>query len=205
MQHKTHFLVLSLLTLLALSFTKCTQKTDSNSDSTITKTTNHYIFGNLNPKAPPETIQFGQLVGKWNCTAQDLLPDSTWHKSKATWTFKYTLDGFAIEDTWVEKVSDSTKDSMRLGRDFTGINMRLYNPQQEKWQCVWLDNRQNTISSVWQATYDKNKKAIIMSDNSENWKITFFNMSETNFDWTYEVLTDNKWITMAKIKGAKVK
>ena len=43
-----------------------------------------------------------------------------------------------------------------------------------------------------------------MNDTSLAWKITFFNMTETNFDWKYQVLRDSTWTVLSRIKGSKV-
>lgn len=163
------------------------------------------IFGTLNPNAPPQTIQFGKLAGKWDCTSYDLQQDSTWYKSKATWIFKYTLNGFAIEDTWIEKASDSTNNTTLLKRDFHGINMRLFNPKLKKWQCVWLDNRQNTMSPIWHANYNEVNKELLMYDQTQSWKITFFNMNTNSFDWNYKVLKDSTWTIVSRIRATKLK
>ncbi|WP_299111569.1 hypothetical protein [uncultured Winogradskyella sp.] len=201
MKSKNVFFILFLLTLLALYYTLFIY----NKPPHLEKTNNEITFGELNPNAPPETLQFGQLVGQWDCTSYDLLPDSTWHKSKAKWVFKYTLDGYAIEDTWTEKAIDSTNNTTILGRDFNGINMRLYNPQQSQWQCVWLDNRKNTMSPIWQANYNSSLQEIVMHDQSLNWKITFFNINANSFDWNYKILQNSTWIVVSKIKGARLK
>ncbi len=202
MTSKSIFNVLILLALTIVSVLLIRTKLSDHKQVSAKK--DAVFFGQLNPNAPHETIQFGQLVGQWDCTSYDLQQDSTWYKSKAEWIFKYTLDGYAIEDTWIERTSDSTNNTTLLGRDFHGINMRLFNPNLKKWQCVWLDNRQNTISPIWQASYNDSTKELVMHDESLKWKIIFFNINETNFDWNYKVLQDSTWTIVSRIKGVKV-
>ncbi len=159
-------------------------------------------YGTQHPSAPEQTKQFGQLVGKWNCISEDLAQDGTWQTSKAIWTFKYTLDGFAIEDIWFERANDKTNNTATLGRDFTGINYRIYNPQFNNWQCVWLDNRANTMSAVWTAEQENDQ--IRMHDGTGNWHIIFFNITSNRFDWKYEVKqSDDSWKLMSKIVATR--
>lgn len=158
----------------------------------------------LNPKAPVETLQFGQLAGTWNCTALDLnTSNSTWIQSKAQWIFNYTLDGFAIEDLWIEKEKDKTKNTSIFKRDFLGKNVRIFNPELDHWQCVWFKNSDNTMSPVWRAK--KINDEIIMDDESGEWRITFFNIKEESFQWKYDAKKNGKWQTFSKIYAIKAK
>lgn len=181
-------LYISILITLALLFSCQTNTSEKKQEDGLT----------LNPNAPIETEQFGQLVGEWSCVSKDLLADSTTHTSKATWLFRYILDGYAIEDVWMEKVEDKTNNTIKLGRDFQGKNIRIYNPQLGEWQCVWIDNRNNSISSVWRAYYKDG--AITMHDGTDNWRIVFHNIQQDSFDWKYEVKQDDNWLTPSTIK-----
>jgi len=58
-------------------------------------------FGELHPKAPPETAQFGQLVGIWRAEAEIRAGDGSWRESApGYWAWKYAIDGFAVRDLW---------------------------------------------------------------------------------------------------------
>ena len=56
-------------------------------------------FGQLNPKAPPETAHWGQLAGAWDCSLTIRDEDGNVTLRKATWTWAYILDGYAVQDT----------------------------------------------------------------------------------------------------------
>lgn len=158
----------------------------------------------LNPLAPKETVQWGRLVGEWECISKDLMQDGSWHTSKASWTFKYAVDGFAILDIWKEKAEDKTNNTIRLGRDFTGWNIRIYNPKTKKWECIWIDNRTNTISAKWEA-YEKDGD-LVMHDGSGTWQITFHDITEDSFKWKYEIKNNDSqsWKTTSVIKATKI-
>ncbi len=85
----------------------------------------------LNPEAPPETAQFGFLVGEWNCTTKFMKPDgSGYTEGKAKWTGTYTLNGWAIQDYWIGYTPD--------GKENHGTNIRTFNPRTKKWDNQWV-------------------------------------------------------------------
>ncbi len=85
----------------------------------------------LSPDAPPQTAQFGFLVGAWNCKTRGMSPDGSMQDGPdATWTGYYILDGWAIQDDWVSPGPG--------GKLFHGTNIRSYNPQTGKWDNRWL-------------------------------------------------------------------
>jgi len=87
-------------------------------------------FGTLNPDAPPETAQFGFIVGAWHCRSKFMGQDGAYVEGTATWTGRYVLDGWAIRDDWQSTLAD--------GRTFHGFNIRSFNPQTRKWDNRWL-------------------------------------------------------------------
>ena len=86
-------------------------------------------FGSLSPDAPPETAQFGFLVGEWHCQIRSMAPDGTLQAgSGAIWTADYVLDGWAIQDHWRP---------LKPGAQ-PGTNIRSFNPRTRKWDNRWL-------------------------------------------------------------------
>jgi hypothetical protein len=87
-------------------------------------------FGRLNPGAPAETAQFAFLVGEWHCETRFMRPDgSGYNEGEATWTGRFILDGWAIQDIWASGSGGST---------FRGTNIRSFNPRTGKWDNRWL-------------------------------------------------------------------
>ncbi|MEP1097498.1 MAG: hypothetical protein ABJG78_20445 [Cyclobacteriaceae bacterium] len=159
-------------------------------------------YGKLNPEAPRETFQFGQLVGKWDVISSDSIPNEGWHESKATWTFMYTLDGFAVQDIWHEKVSDSTSNTKGIGRDFTGINVRVFDPNTKQWNITWFENGTNTMQAVITAKTNM-KGEIVMKPPNYPAEITFYNIAEHSFDWKFEILKEDKRILFSKMSAKR--
>jgi len=153
--------------------------------------------------AVEQTKEFDQLVGTWECVSEDLQDDGSWTTSLATWDFSYALSGRAIRDVWHEREEDKTNNTATLGRDFSGLNFRIYNPHLEHWQCLWMDNRDNTISGAWQAVYDLEAGTITMNDSSQTWRVTFFDITDHTFAWRYEVLNGEIWTETSRIRARR--
>lgn len=86
-------------------------------------------YGTLNPAAPPETSQYAFIIGTWDCTTRFMTPAGEFTEGRATWTGRYILDGWAIEDLWSSEGPNGT---------FLGMNIRSYNKAKGKWDNRWL-------------------------------------------------------------------
>ena len=161
------------------------------------------FFGELNPNAPAETIQFGQLVGEWNVISFDSIPNEGWHESKATWIYRYILDGYAVEDIWREKFSDYTNNTKNIGRDFTGINIRIFDPTAKIWNITWIENGKNTM--INNITAKMNDKGDIVMGSGQTSEVTFYDITEDSFEWKFEVLKDDKRILYSKMSASRLK
>ena len=81
------------------------------------------------PNAPPETAQFDFLIGEWKCQTRWMQPDGTLADGpSATWSGRYVLDGWAIQDDWVSPQPD--------GSLFRGFNIRSFNAQTGQWDTL---------------------------------------------------------------------
>lgn len=83
------------------------------------------------PDAPPETAQFGFLIGAWDCVIRTMGPTGELGPGRpATWRGRYILDGWAIEDLWISTGPD--------GSESQGMNIRSFNPETRVWDNRWL-------------------------------------------------------------------
>lgn len=88
-------------------------------------------FGQVHPAAPEETAQFSFLIGEWSCSIRRMQKDGTLGQpTAATWTGRYILDGWAIQDEWI-----STDAQGKLSH---GMNVRSFNQETSKWDNRWL-------------------------------------------------------------------
>jgi len=167
-------------------------------DNTKTETSK---YGKSNPKAPKETMQYGQLVGEWDIDVSNLTREGDWIEDKANWKFTYILDGYAIQDFWTKPAKASDNET----KDYLGTNIRIYNPETKKWKCTWVENGSNDLNGVW-TSYQNDKAELILHDETKKWEIKFYNITKTSFDWKWDFkLDDGSMQTRVKIKAKKIK
>lgn len=157
-------------------------------------------YGKLNPKAPKETMQYGQFVGEWDVDVSNLTREGNWIEGKANWKFTYMLNGFAVQDYWTRMAKPNEENR----NDYFGSNIRIFNPITKKWKTVWLENGNNDMNGIW-ISYKNNQGEIILHDDTNNWKIKFFNITKNSFDWKWDFkLEDGSMQTRVKIKAKRV-
>lgn len=145
-----------------------------------------------------EMRAYGQFVGVWDCEVSNLMDDGSWKTTKASWRFEYILDGTAVQDFWINPVDGSEN-------PLQGTNIRIYNPEKGKWQCVWLENRSQSIGGVWESYEDKQGN-IRLYDDTKAWLITFYNIDKDHFDWKWEFgQPDGSMKTMSKMTAVRIK
>ena len=131
--------------------------------------------------------QFGQLVGQWSCAGENRAPDGTWNPTPAParWDWYWVLDGYAVQDVWQPGTS-APNAPLRVG-----TNVRLYDAKARQWNIIWGTAAQSfweNITAKWQPD-----ERIVMSMERPKGafpahavRITFFNIRDDAFDWTYE-------------------
>ncbi|MEM9077779.1 MAG: hypothetical protein AAGC43_12095 [Bacteroidota bacterium] len=177
---KSLYLILRL-TVLFLLIVSCREKDENKNTKDLTIIEPNQ-FGKANVDANPKLLEYGQLVGEWDIIFSSRVNDSTWADSKAYWRFEYILDGFAIQDYWIN-YADKGKNPN--ARDLHGTNLRIYNPSLKEWQCVWIENGTCSIAEVWRS-YGNDKGEILLLDNKNTWVITFYNITNRTFDWKWD-------------------
>ncbi|NAY92170.1 hypothetical protein GTQ34_09580 [Muricauda sp. JGD-17] len=171
--------IITFLLFVSILVCACNQPVKS---IEVTKSEVKKEFGILNKNAPIETQQYGRLVGEWDCLITNYQNDTTASQSRASWVFKYALEGYAIQDYWK---NPSNLDSVNQ-RQIIGTNIRIFNPRLDLWQCAWMENQAGSIAGVW-VSHVNEKDEILLYDESKQWQITFYNISEDAFDWKWEV------------------
>ena len=159
--------------------------------------------GTLNPDAPPETAQFGQLVGIWDIKDETLQPDGTWKTNEgAEWIWYYVLDGHAIQDDWIAPPRNVP--AGEAPRRY-GTNLRIYNPATQQWDLAWISNLDRKLST-FTATMQDN--ALVMRSaeaDGQPSRITFFDITPTTFEWKLELeQEDGSWAEVYRIHGTRL-
>lgn len=155
------------------------------------------------PDAPPALQQYGQLVGTWKCKGSSR-KTGAWQETpgESTWTWFYTLDGHAIEDVF--------EPSPESGGD-VGINLRIYNPETEKWRMVWTTATQSFFDE-FEAEY-KDGEIVMQGERrarkafpAHTGRITFHDITPDSFAWRYEAGSPAKdqWVEVSRIQCRRI-
>ena len=85
-----------------------------------------------NPNGPPGLADFGFAIGDWTyVTTAERGPsgEPLWDKPivpPGIWSFRYTLDGWAVRDEFTQPLGDGT--------DVQATSLRAFDPQAGKWR-----------------------------------------------------------------------
>ena len=129
------------------------------------------------PDAPVELAHWGQLAGEWRCLVRSPSAEGDWRETTATWTWRYVLDGRAVQD---EYVGEAPAD----GEAFRGGALRIFNPQDSEWEIAWVDNRSPGIK-LYVATSGPDQVTMRKPPGEDpDWLTRFFDISEDRFSWS---------------------
>ena len=88
-------------------------------------------YGAPHPEAPAELLQFGFLIGPWDCEVDWLRQDGTRAQGKATWTGHWILDGRAIRDDFRGGFAEG----------YLATTFRTWDAGAKGWRGHWVDAR----------------------------------------------------------------
>lgn len=180
--------------------------------ATLTLATTAAVAGGIasngpNPEAPEEIRQFGQLVGSWHCTGENLQQDGIWKETPgvSTWDWYYVLDGYAVQDVWRPGPEAGPQAAQ-------GTNLRTFDPDAGTWEVVWTTQKVPKIDFFRAGFRDGEMHMYAERAASELFPshlmhITFHNISEEHFDWRYESsgLTDGQtWREVSRLSCKRV-
>ncbi len=138
-------------------------------------------FGTLNPDAPTEVADFEPLIGTCDCISTARKADQSWGEpQKMIWTFKYIMNGMAVQDETLKE------DGIPSG------SIRQFIADSSKWYVHYYTNaRPSTTLPTWEGgkrgdslVFYREQKAPNGMDGS--YRLTFSNISNTGFDWVGE-------------------
>ena len=136
-------------------------------------------YGTLSPTAPVETEHWGQLAGAWQCVVSTPAGGDSTTTSEATWTWRYVLDGHAVQDVYASRSSA-----------FRGTGLRIYHPHRGEWEISWIANSQTTDSTsrVSQFTATSTRDEVVMrrANGDPTWRTVFHDIQRDRFSWYSE-------------------
>ncbi|MDH3892526.1 MAG: DUF1579 domain-containing protein [candidate division Zixibacteria bacterium] len=139
------------------------------------------------PTGPPEEMkQLEYLVGVWDVEMEWNMGDTVenWVKSTGTCTYRYVLDGAALEMLFETEFLDDS---------FTGLGTECYDRETKSWQMSWVDNMGGRLT-LYKGSHADGKAVFTGTDVWQGMeylsRITSTDESKAKFDWTSEMSMD---------------
>ncbi len=141
---------------------------------------------------------FGQFVGEWDIVeARYPKPDGTEIRRRGEISFKWILEGRAIQDVW-SMIDEKTGKAVPAG-----TTVRFYDSNIDAWQSVWISPRQHAVQPF---IARKVKGAIVLTgktaDGSYPERWVFSEIRPDSFRWHSEETHDGgkTWILTEEMK-----
>ncbi|MDT0608513.1 hypothetical protein [Croceitalea rosinachiae] len=140
------------------------------------------LFGLPNPDAPEQLKDFALLIGECDCESVSRKANQTWADPvEMIWKFKYIMNGTAIQD-----------ETLKADGSHTG-SIRQFNIETKKWQVhFYATNNPSSPLMTWEGKRNEKGDIILYRNNPSPqgtpgfYKISFYNIKETGFDWLGE-------------------
>lgn len=146
-------------------------------------------FGKLNPEAPKEVGDYAALIGTCDCVSTQRNPDQSWGDSqKMTWTFKYIMDGTAVQDETIKE------DGSHSG------SIRQFVADSSKWYVHWFSNKTpSTTFPTWSGGMEGKDIVLYRPQKAPNGmdgqtRLSFKEISSKGFNWILEWIDEKATI-----------
>lgn len=141
------------------------------------------------PMGQPEQMkEFAWKVGDWDVEMQWRMSDTTdhWVSNKGVANYKYVLDGCALMMTY--------KSEGFMGMPFDGLLLENYNRTSGKWQSIWIDNMDASLTyyegGMIDDAYVLVSNEVLYEGKKVTSRMTTYNMTEKKCDWKMEMSAD---------------
>jgi hypothetical protein len=140
-------------------------------------------YGLPNPKAPAQVTDFAPMIGKCQCTSETRNPDGSWAEPvDMTWTFKYIMNGMAVQD-----------ETLKADGAHSG-SIRQYHADSARWYVHWYGSASPTATlSAWEGNISAEKDKIVLyrdqaaPNGMEGYfRLTFYDFTEKSYKWIGE-------------------
>ncbi len=140
-----------------------------------------FPYGRMNPKAPPQTADYADLIGVCDCKSESKKADGTWGKSvNMTWKWRYIMNGMGVQD---ETIKEDGKHSGSI---------RQYSIDSTRWYVhYYSSNVIGTTLSTWEGNKKDNNIVLYRPQKAPNgmdgfYRLTFSGISKKGFNWIGE-------------------
>ncbi|MEM7416625.1 MAG: hypothetical protein AAF389_14060 [Gemmatimonadota bacterium] len=170
-------------------------------------------FGAVHDDAPPQTLDFGRLVGLWKTETTVQASDGSWvPQGEGLWAWKYDLGGFAVRDLWFSSEAALPPYMASLGRDYLLSSIRIFDRASSGWKVAWVANGGGTLPGQDFGTFearDDDGSIVMMAPPQPGFgvqRVVFDEITDGSFRWSSEVSRDSgtTWITMMRVHARRV-
>jgi len=148
-----------------------------------------FPYGRLNPEAPKEVADYAPMIGTCDCISTKRNADQTWGESqKMTWTFKYILNGTAVQD-----------ESFKEDGSHSG-SIRQFVADSSRWYVHWYSNKTpSTKLPSWEGNKRGDSIVLYKEQKAPNGsdgflRLTFKNITPKSFNWVGEWVNTSETI-----------
>lgn len=135
-------------------------------------------YGLINPNAPKEVADYKKLIGICDCLSYRKDSDRKWGEpKKMTWTFKYILNGMAVQDETIKEDGNHTGSIRQFVADSAKWYVHWYSQNTPPTQLpTWKGNKQGDSIVLY-----KDQKAPNGMDGFS--RLIFSEISNEGFTW----------------------
>ncbi len=149
----------------------------------------HHEGGDMPPMGPPEEMKMVEpMVGEYSVDftyKMDPMSEE-WSEAEATAMISTVAGGGAQQILF---------DSEMMGMPFTGVGLTSYDRESGKWQTTWVDNMGARIS-YYTGSFEDGQLVVGGKDMGQGMtfhsRMTTYNITETGFEWKYEMSMDGE-------------
>ncbi len=135
---------------------------------------------------------YGQFVGSWKGEAILYGADNIKHEAPIEVHFDWVLEGKAIQDVWIapSRFAHYSPEMLKV-INFCGTTIRVYNPDKDIWNVVWINPATQTITKLIGRKVGDDIVNEVESEEDiiEQWM--FSKITDKSFHWISRKLEDN--------------
>lgn len=166
------------ITIAALLILAGWQATEAQQTQYPFEASDAHPYGQPNPEASIQIKDYHELIGACDCVSIQRNPDQSWAEPQnIQWTFKYIMNGQAVQDATLKP------DGKHSG------SIRQYNADSTRWYVHYFSSATApaTLPS-WGGEREGNEMTLYRPQKAPNgmdgfYKIRFYDISETGFKW----------------------
>ncbi|MGN8225104.1 hypothetical protein ABFW99_005555 [Gracilimonas sp. BCB1] len=148
-------------------------------------------YGTLNPEAPEQVGDFEELIGESSCTSQNRAADGSWNDAVSmTWTFKYIMNGMAVQDETLKE------DGAHSG------SIRQFNADSAKWYVHYYSSGSApSVLPAWEGSKSEDSSIVLYREQAAPngtegfYRLTFSEITDESFEWIGEWVNTTETFT----------